>query len=120
MSGSRQVVWPLLRRMQHTEEASDRLPGQLIGCNVGGAAYDKLTGSGNAPWSTALGKVGEAVGRRDNSLVNRDCDRGVVGLDVREDTIAIRKREDRPDEPHDWSLALRRAALRLCAKCASA
>lgn len=74
----------------------------------------------NAAKPSTFRKLPEVSRYRDNPLVDHDSSQRTVSLDVRKIIVAIRKRQNGPGKFHGFmSAALRRAAARLLAKCAS-
>ena len=115
----REFVGPDLRAVKHAQDANGITVDQ-VGRDIGRARNDKLPRASDAPGPTALRKVEQAPHGVDDLFVDMNGGTGAFGLDVAEYVVAIGPREARPDELQRLrSAALRSAAERLCAKCAS-
>src|SRR5258708_28317193 len=115
----REFVGPDLRAVKHAQDANGITVDQ-VGRDIRRARNDKLPRASDAPGPTALRKVEQAPHGVGDLFVDMNGGAGAFGFDVAEYVVAIGPREARPDELQRLrSAALRSAAERLCAKCAS-
>lgn len=101
-------------------ENPDRVRHYDISCDIGRAYNDELARACHAAGAAAFRKVEKQARRRGDPFVDSDRCAWVLSLDMGEDAVAISECEGGPDELHDLASALRRAAERRLAKCASA
>ena len=114
------MFWPFLRAMEYAKTSNCRL-GNGIGSDVRRAIDDEFACPGNSTQAPTGRKIEQAAGGGYYPFIDQDGCCGVIGLDVSEDGVTIRQRKSRPSKFHDSGTpALRRAAARRLAKCASA
>jgi hypothetical protein len=114
------MFWPFLRAMEYAKTSNCRL-GNGIGSDVRRAIDDEFACPGNSTQALTGRKIEQAAGGGYYPFIDQDGCCGVIGLDVSEDGVTIRQRKSRPSKFHDSGTpALRRAAARRLAKCASA
>jgi hypothetical protein len=105
--------------VKHAQNANGIAVDQ-VGRHIGRARNDKLARPSDAPGPAALRKVEQAPRGVSDLFVDMNSGSRAFGFDVAENVVPIGAREARPDELQRLrSLALRSAAERLCAKCAS-
>ena len=112
-------VRPHLRAVEHAQEANS-IGVDQIGRDLGRARNDQLARAIDAPGPAAVRKVEQAPRGIGDLFVDMNRCTRTFSFDMAENIVAIRQREARPDMLHRLrSAALRSAAARRRAKCAS-
>jgi hypothetical protein len=111
---------PFLRAVEYANNSNCRL-GNSVDSDVWRSIDDEFACPANSTHAPAGRKIEQAAGGGYDPFINQDGCCGIICLDVCEDGVTIRHCKGRPSKFHDSRTpALRRAAARRLAKCASA
>jgi hypothetical protein len=106
--------------MEYAKNSNCRF-GRGVGSDIRRAIDHEFACPGNSAHASTGRKIEQATSCRYYPFIDQDGYCRIIYLDVCEDGVAIRQRKRRPSKPHNSGTpALRRAAARRLAKCASA